>query len=702
MLLQRISENTPSFKPDSRLLNLCLILGLPLAMLFALDSTYRGNIFDTLLWIRQYPKQFALSYVLMFGFINLFSILHRKIYAGIGVLLLSCLAILGLISREKLILRGEPLLPWDLILGKEALSISKAMGGHVQFAPLLLIGFITLILFRSVFLIPKENFRWRKKLASPVLSFIILLSFYTGTISLEKSFSLQQINWSQKMNYDENGMFLGFILNTTYLSIEKPNDYQQDTIARIVKESEAVYAIDPEFKSNIIFVMSEAFWDPTLLKGVSFSQDPIPFFHHLQKTQTSGLMLSPVYGGGTANTEFEVLTGLSTQFFPRGVIPYVEYVRKPIEALPTALNKQGYETTAIHTYHNWFYRRNDAYKNLDFDKFVSKEFFNDPQYSGQYIRDTELSKRILDEIQKTDKPDFIYAVSMQAHGPYPSEETEHSITADGILSQESKAILENYANTISDVDQSLKMLIQGLERLNQPTLVVFFGDHLPMLGANYDVYKEANYFEDEISYQDYLNMHSVPFVVWDNFSDHKDQLRLSANFLGSYVLERAEKTGTLITDFLSTLSAQGSNVIINNHHQQNETISQEGLTDYQLLQYDLLFGNEYSYQLRPDHKPPINSDYIYGDGPPLIVNAVSSQSGVIELQGENFTEEDKVYINGQPAQTFFVNPTHISASLPQGIINKNSGTLEIQLKLADSLEHVISQSNLYKLALSSP
>lgn len=702
MLLQRISQDTPSFRMDNRLLNLCLILGLPLAMLFALDSTYRGNILDTLLWLRQYPKQFVLSYVLMFGLINLFSILQRKLYAGIGVLFLSCFSILGLISREKLILRGEPLLPWDLILGKEALSISKAMDGHVQFAPFLLIGIITLILLRSVFLIPKENFRWREKLAAPVLSLIILLSFYTGTISLEKSFSLQQINWSQKMNYDENGMLLGFMLNTTYLSIEKPDDYQLDAVEQLIKKSEAGYTVDPDFKPNIIFVMSEAFWDPTLLKEVSFSEDPIPFFHYLQKTQTSGTMLSPVYGGGTANTEFEVLTGLSTQFFPRGVIPYVEYVRKPVEALPTVLNKQGYETTAIHTYHNWFYGRNNVYKNFDFNKFVSKEFFNDPEYSGQYIRDTELSKRILDEIQKTDKPDFIYAVSMQAHGPYPSEATEHPITTSGNLRKESKAILENYTNTISDVDQSLKMLIQGLEQSNQPSIVVFFGDHLPMLGTNYDVYKEANYFQDEITYQDYLNMHSVPFVVWDNFSDHKDQLRLSANFLGSYVLERTEKAGTLMTDFLSTLSAQGSSVIINNHHQQNETISQQDLTDYQLLQYDLLFGDQYAYQLRPDHKPPINKDYIYGDGPALIVKAASSQTGVIELQGENFTEEDKVYVNGQPAQASFVNPTHISVSLPEGIIKKNSGTLEIQLKLADSLDHVISQSNLYKLALSSP
>lgn len=701
MLLQRISQNVPNFKINNRLLNICLVMGLPLAMLFALDATYRGNINDTLLWMRQYPKQFVLSYVLMFGFINLFYILHRKLYAGIGVLFLSFFSIVGLISREKLILRGEPLLPWDLILSKEAMSISKAFDGNVQFLPLLLIGIITLMLLGSVFLIPKEIFRWREKLVAPVLSLVILLSFYTGTISLEKSFSLQQINWSQKLNYDENGMLLGFILNTTYLAIEQPNEYQQNAIQQIINQSKPNYTVDPNFKPNIIFVMSEAFWDPTLLKEVSFSEDPIPYFHYLQKTQTHGVMLSPVYGGGTANTEFEVLTGLSTQFFPRGVIPYVEYVRKPIEALPTALNQQGYETAAIHTYHNWFYGRNNVYKSFDFNKFISQEFFDNPEYYGQYIRDTELSKRILDEIQKTDKPDFIYAVSMQAHGPYSPEEKEHPITTTGSLTKESKAILENYTETISDVDQSLKLLIQGLEQSNQPSIVVFFGDHLPMLGTNYDVYKEAHYFQDEITYEDYLNMHSVPFVVWDNFSDKKDQLRLSSNFLGSYVLERAEKAGTVATDFLSTLSAKGSSVIINNHHLPREKISEKDVADYQLLQYDLLFGNEYAYQFRPDHKPPLNNDYLYGDGPPLIVSADSDHSAVIQLKGENFTKADQVYINGQVVQSTFENPTSISISLPEGII-KSSKDLGIQLKLADSMGHVISESNIFKMESFSP
>ena len=679
------------------MVNLGLITCLPLLMLFALETVYRGTFLSTLSWITHYPKQFLISYVLMFGFINLFYIFQRRIYITIGILFISFFSLIGLISRQKLILRGEPLLPWDLILGKEALNISKEFSSTIQVLPLLVIGVITIVLLVSVKFIPKENFNWRKKLAASLISFAVLLSFYTEVVLLDKTFSLQLINWSQKMNNDENGMLLGFILNTTYLSVDKPIDYDKDLVKQIMNDTTPAYPVDPDFKPNIIFVMSEAFWDPTLLKEVSFSEDPIPYFHSLQKDQTSGVMLSPVYGGGTANTEFEVLTGLSTQFLPRGVIPYVEYVRKPIEALPTILKRQGYEATAIHTYDNWFYGRNNVYQNLNFDNFISKEFFDEPEYSGQYIRDTELSKRILEEMKKTDKPDFVYAISMQAHGPYSaSENPDNLIKINGDLSQESKAILENYTQTISDVDQSLKLLIEGLEQSGEPSIVVFFGDHLPMLGTSFNVYKEANFFEDEINYQDYLNMYSVPFVVWDNFSYEKEELRLSANFLNSYILERAKKSGSPTTDFLHTLIQNDSDVVISEQHLQREAISQEEISQYQLLQYDLLFGNEYAYLVKPDHKPQANSDYVLGDGRALIVNATPPHTSVIEIQGEHFLKDHKVYVNGQLVQTNFENPTYMTANLPERLNNK-SESLDILVKLTDSMGNVISESNTFKL-----
>lgn len=697
----QLAQNQPILKFPNQLLNLSFITFLPLLMLFALETTFRGSVLSTFSWIYHYPKQFLLSYVLIFSLTNIFYILQRKIYLIIGVLFLCFFSIIGFISRQKLIFRGEPLLPSDLILRDEALNIFKEFNNLIPVAPFLGITILTIIILVSLKFIPKENFNWPKKLAAFMLSLTVLLSFCTGVISLDKTFSIQLINWSQKMNSEENGVLLGFILNTAGLSVNEPADYDQTVIKEILDDTKPNYAVRPNFKPNIIFVMSEAFWDPTLLTEVSFSKDPIPYFRSLQKEHTSGTMLVPVYGGATANTEFEVLTGLSTQFLPRGIIPYVEYIHKPIAALPTVLKKQGYETTAIHTYDNWFYRRNHVYKNFGFNKFISKEFFNQPEYSGQYIRDTELTKRILEEINKTtDKPDFVYAISMQAHGPYSSvENPNNEIKISGNLNLESKAILENYTQIISDVDQSLKLLIEGLEQLDEPSIVVFFGDHLPMLGTDFNVYKEANYVQDEFCYQDYLKLYSVPLVIWDNFSSKKENLHLSSNFLGSYILKLAQKSGSPANDYLYTLAQNGTSIMSNDEYILSQDFSQQEINHYQLLQYDLMFGNEYAYLENPDYKPQANPDYVLGDGRLLILSATPPDTSVIEIQGENFLQDHKVYINGQPVQKDYKDPTYMIASLPKGLKSR-SGTLDIQVKLTDSMGNVISESNTFQIKLS--
>lgn len=123
------------------------------------------------------------------------------------------------------------------------------------------------------------------------------------------------------------------------------------------------------------------------------------------------------------------------------------------------------------------------------------------------------------------------------------------------------------------------------------------------------------------------------------------------------------------------------------------------ISQYQLLQYDILFGNEYAYHLNPDYKPQANSDYVLGDGGALIVNATPPQTSVIEIQGENFLQDHKVFVNGQLVQTDFEDATYMTANLPKRL-NRKSGALDIQVKLTDSMGNVISESNTFKLEVS--
>lgn len=685
------------------MLNYILLIIIPFVALILPEFIIRG--FDALAWISSYPTQFIVSYAILFGLINTLYILPRRLYAAGGVLTAALFMVGGFVSRQKLMLRGEPLLPWDFGVSKEALNISQNFE-YLSSAPiLLLIVICTLVavIWLGFRLIPKENYRFPQKLSTALLSLALVL-ILVQPFSLQKAFSLELIDWNQKANYTENGMVLGFILNAnaTHLAVQEPELYQESTIESIAYQKDSAdEVINSDFAPNIILVMSEAFWDPTVMESVSFSEDPLPYFHGLQQSYTSGVMLSPVYGGGTANTEFEVLTGFSTQFFPQGVTPYVQYIHKPLNALPAILKYQGYETTAIHTYHDWFYRRNSVYQYLGFDRFISQEAFINPEYYGSYIRDTELSQRILHVMQQSSQPDFIFAISMQAHGPYSSDENpDAAIKISADMKPETRAILENYTNIIADVDKSLELLIEGVRMINEPTMVVFFGDHLPMLGNNLDVYREAGYIQGDQTYNDYLNKYSTPILVWDNFSKHRQALRLSANFLSPYVLEHSMKKGNTITNFLSTLYAQDATVFTAAQYRQHENISEEDCTKYALLQYDSLIGNQYIYKLNPLNRPILNPQFALGHNPVMVEKVLCPDNNMLEVQGMDFCQNHVVYVNNSPVDTEFVDVTLLKAALALSDSN-NDETILVQVKLTDDWENIITESEVYTVTRPS-
>lgn len=669
----------------------CLFL-VPLIALVFMSVLNSGNVSGIFIWLVKYPHIFFLNYLLLFGIINIFILLPFRVYLTTSSIFLISFSILGFISRQKMAIKGTPLLPSDIFLIKEAFKVAGSFSSIYIYLTLfcLIAIFIILLLLKYT---PKDKYKWSSRVVISLLSLTLLFNFYFNFGFIQKAFGLQTINYSPKINYEQNGLLVGMILNTQNLNVDEPIDYRPDNIEQILRNLEAAYEVEPDFKPNIIMVMSEAFWDPLLMTNVTFSQDPIPFFRSLQQTQTNGILLSPVYGGGTANTELEALTGFSTHFLANGVIPYAKYINKPLEALPFILKRQGYAATAIHTYDNWFYSRNRVYEKLGFDKFISKEFLNQPEYKGQYIRDTELTKKILTAIQATEQPDFIFALSMQAHGPYPSEENpENTISvACDTLSPSGQAILSNYVNTINDVDKSFAQLIQELEQIEEPTLVVFFGDHLPLLGEDYSIYKEAGFISGDNSYQDYQNIYSVPFVTWDNYSTSKKYYRLSANFLGSLTLQLAKKDGGPLMDFLSLFLGEDM-VITNPKYWGQEEISPLMLEHYKILQYDLMFGEEYAYQFQPENRPWENKNFMLGEGA-TIINGVDFTDDCLFIQGENFVEKHTVYINGNPVKSHYLDAQNIKTP---GLKNIKSGNkLRVQVKLVDSQQNVISESNNY-------
>ncbi|WP_248928347.1 LTA synthase family protein [Paenibacillus hamazuiensis] len=507
---------------------------------------------------------------------------------------------------------------------------------------------------------------------------------------MKKIANIQNLAWDQTENVKTNGFLLSTIMNLKLLSFKQPDEYNKNTIQTMLSSVPPTVPISGEIIPNIILVLSESFWDATQIKNVSFSRDPLPFYHELIQKYTSGTLLSPQYGGGTANVEFEVLTGNSMRFLPQGSVPYNQYMSKSMDSLASILTRQGYTSVAINPFHSWFYNSKKVYENLGFSKFISQEFFK-PEYEGPYLADREVANMIIDSSRKSPGPDFIFANTMQNHYHYyPNKFKENTIEVTGI-NPESKGLLETYAQGLVGVDDMLKRLVTHYENIDEPTMIVFFGDHLPSLGDNYKVYKDAGYLKENDP--DFLNkMYRVPVLIWNNYlPGHKENIHLSPSFLGPYMLKLAQKPGNSYMDYLYQLSLR-SPIIPPKEHMEKMGIDKDDLKVYESLQYDVMFGEQYAFeQLKDQIKNP---DYIIGLGQ-MIIDTASEQTTdnetELHINGSNLPYNSIVLINGESVKAEWIDTSHIKAKVTTNSMSQSVWNISVIVK--DSKETVIAKSN---------
>ncbi|KAA0762330.1 LTA synthase family protein [Bacillus sp. SH5-2] len=415
--------------------------------------------------------------------------------------------------------------------------------------------------------------------------------------------------WNQTINYQANGFVIGFLSNLDTTVIEEPEGYSKENMQRIAKDIEKTYGGNiggqkKVEKPNIIFIMSEAFWDPTKLTNLSFSEDPVPNLHHYIENFPGGQTIAPTFGGNTANTEFEALTGYSMSHLMPGSIPYQQAIpsQKEIPSIASELKKQGYYASAIHAFNRSFYKRDDVYKTLGFDHFNAEDTMKNTEIVGENIGDLSMSKEIIDELNKRKQPTFIHAVTMQNHFPYkPNMFGENKIEISGLTEEESKAELEAYTEGVRLSDEALQYLIEQLDDLERPTLVVFFGDHLPLLGTNKSIYKEAGYIENEETISERLAMAETPLLMYANFDLPNDNLGLvSPIYFSNLVFDYAGLNKSPYYQFLSEMHKEipvlRDELKVNKDGEEIDLTKKqkEMLEQYKMIQYDLLAGKQYS------------------------------------------------------------------------------------------------------------
>ena len=535
-------------------------------------------------------------------------------------------------------LRGEPFLPWDLTQVKEAAGVAAAAGLKVQPGMVWAGGVLLALTVLSHFL-----YRRRGRPALPVrlvsiaASLAALLALVFGVFlqpAVTQSFGIYPDAWMQDRYYRWYGVITGFMTNLTNLEIGEPEGYSEEAVNALLDETEAAGAIrtgpnfpdsyaartDPaaiEKEPTIIYVMDESYWDVSELEqyGVTFDTDVSPNLHALQQTSAYGKVYSPSFGGGTCDVEFEALTGHSVGFLPSGCKPYQQHVTRPMFALPSYLKDRGYQTAAVHCYYAKYWSRNTAYPNLGFDDFISLEDMRgvekvrDYYWKGGLVTDASMGEQIIGEYERlkaaSDAPVFLHAVTMQNHtnynaANYPDDQRVHITSAPAGLKASTVGALEDFATGVRDADALLGQLVSYFSQVDEPVILVFWGDHYNPIDSGYDVYTATGYASADSADP---RLHQTTLLMWSNYSNYQVDLgTIAAYEISPVMMDLFGLEQPLYFQYLNRQLRYGYRSCTGGVTVNWDGTVGRGLTgrqtawrqDHWLLQYDLMFGKGYA------------------------------------------------------------------------------------------------------------
>lgn len=391
---------------------------------------------------------------------------------------------------------------------------------------------------------------------------------------------------------------------------------------------------------NIIVIQLESIFDTKYMKDFWASEDPMPTLTKLKKEYSSGLFTVPAVGAGTANTEFEVQTGMSTQFFGAGEYPFKTVMRSvSCGSMAYDLKRQGYATAGFHNNDATFYERYIDYSNLGFDTFSGMEHMYMLNYTPRgWAKDDVLDDIMIERMEQTEGRDYITTITVQAHGRYPKKYTPTltSLTChfNGQYAddQEKRAAWMYYINMCRETDNMVASLLYKLEKLDEPTVVFMYGDHLPSL----------NLEQDDL---DDITLYQTEWVMWDNIGLSVENKDMTAYQASTYIFNRLGLEGGLMQNF---------------HNQYMKSSDEEDyLHKLELLEYDTLYGNNYAYnQMNPFPQTDMQMGIRN-----IQVNGYALGDEQVLIHGTGFNEFSEVYVDGKSVETTYVNYETLMVSL---------------------------------------
>ncbi|MBS5933596.1 MAG: LTA synthase family protein [Clostridiales bacterium] len=642
--------------------NLCQFIYLSLAINLFIEILNRSSLLEALKHVVTNPLVFLYNTLIVLLTFSVAFLVKRRFFVSTIVSIIW----LGFAITNAVLLsfRVTPFTAVDLSLMDEAIPMIHVYLTKWQIVLIIIAAIVVITLIVLLFIFaPKYKqrvARIRNAVCIVLLfgSILLLTSLGISTNALAKNFG----NLADA--YKDYGFVYCFTNSLVNTGIDKPKSYSEE---KMVELAEDTLTTPPEIKEdkkktpNIIMIQLESLYDVTLMKDYTYSEDPLPNYHALQKEFSHGFLNVPSVGAGTANTEFEVLTGMDLDFFGPGEYPYKTILKeKTSESMAYNLKELNYSTHAIHNNDGTFYGRNQVFSNLGFDTFTSLEYMHNVELNPMgWAKDHVLIEEILKALKSTKEQDFVYTISVQGHGKYPGSEDDFSvpdsatlsssnpseeeqrqytltegytpavdaITVDGIA-EEDRCAFEYYVNQIHEMDAFIGDLINEFKKLDEDVVLVFYGDHLPSLGI------EASDLEND-------NIYQTSYVIWDNMNLPKIDMDMEAYQITASILKRLNIDNGYLTKL-----------------HQNSLNTANYLEELELLQYDMLYGDQTIYG---GTSPYIATNLQMGVDK-IKVNGILTSGDNIYIQGENFTEYSKVFLNDTEIETTYVDEKNLSIS----------------------------------------
>lgn len=569
-----------------------------------MESVARKSVWLMFQYMAGSPLIFLLNtLIIALPFVLLF-LTRRKCFVMTVVFLFW--AVIGIVNGFLLSFRTTPFTAADLRLVKYALSMITVY--MTWFQIILAAGGCSLAIAGCVLIWKKAPVSERKvSWIGSVVTVAVSLAVVLGSTALGMKTELVAVRFGNiGQAYKDYGLpycFSNSLLNT---GISKPKFYDSQTVASIEAEMlpENTYALADNKTPNIIMIQLESFFDPMLYRNYSFERDPIPFFRYLKSSFPSGYLNVPSVGAGTANTEFECITGMNLDFFGPGEYPYKTILQKTsCESMAFDMKNLGYRAHAIHNNEGTFYDRHKVFAQLGFDTFTPIEYMYDFERNPTgWCQDEVLVDEIVKALDSTENQDFIYTISVQGHGAYPS--------------------FEYYCEQIHQMDNFIKKLVYTLNRREEPAVVVMYGDHLPGFSWEEADMRNNSLFQTE-------------YVIWNNLNIRAPRKTLESYQLTSYLLDLLDiHEGTMIRFHQTYL----------NEKQRDE---EQYLEDMKILEYDMLYGDHEIY----NGDMPYEVTEIQMGNSPVTVDKISYQKPNLLVFGDNFNRYSTVCIDGKAFET---------------------------------------------------